>query len=114
MEKTTIYDIINSIKILGGVTIFRRKKRKRKKVKKVNVNGWNIIIKSNKPIEEKGVIQGIADYAVTASEAKDKVKSLEALIILDFFGGCADVSIDWIDEKTSIVKIRQKTQGGRK
>lgn len=60
------------------------------------------------------MIQEIAKYAVTASEAKDKAKSLEALITLDFFGGCADVSISWINKKTSIVKIKQKNPGGRK
>lgn len=56
----------------------------------------------------------IAEYAVTASEAKDNVRAFETFIVYDFFNGYAEVSIEWINESTTRVNIKQEKQPKKK
>lgn len=76
--------------------------------KKVSVDGRKIIIKSNKPIEGRGVLRKIAEYAASTACLREEIPSIEAIISLDFFEESVDVSVKWLDSKNAIVKIRQK------
>ncbi len=67
-----------------------------------------IIIKSNKPIEGKGVLQKVAEYATSSSGLSEEIPSIETIINMDFFNQNADIKIRWIDGKNAIVKIKQK------
>lgn len=90
-----------------------RKKRKRKKQKKkttetiVTIDGWDIIICSDKPIEE-GAKKKIGRYVFGIVNIEDQFDIMAALINMDFFGGLAKVQVKQKEDNTMIVKITKE------
>lgn len=93
--------------------MFRKKNKKKKDTRKkitetLTVNGYDVVIHSNIPIDKEGVKTQIAEYATSAAHCEEELDVIAALVNIDFFKGMVKVIIEKIDKETLFIKIFKK------